>query len=160
VLLIPLGLVPWLWFNHHQTGDWRFFSTAQKLWGYENQAFLTNLWRNVVGTAFEFTQLDFHRYHKSQVDYVTMLVFGGVLVAMWRRRDFPRALTVWSTLLWLVPLASKDLMSFGRYMCVSFPVFMYLTVALPWGVRLPLLAASAAGYYAALVGIIGYAWVG
>ena len=44
-----------------------------------------------------------------KVDYATMVAFAVVLVAMWRARWFPRALTLWSTLLWLAPLASKDL---------------------------------------------------
>jgi hypothetical protein len=79
---------------------------------------------------------------------------------MWRDRRFPRALTLWSTLLWLAPLLSKDLMSFGRYMSVSFPVFMFGALRLRGAGRTVVLVACAAGYLAALYGIMTYAWVG
>ena len=51
-------------------------------------------------------------------------------------------------------------MSFGRYMSVSFPVFMYLALALPRPARVVLVLACAAGYVLALSGIVTYAWVG
>ncbi len=159
-LLVPLGLVPFAVLNHVRTGDWHFFSAASRLWGYENEAVFGNLWRNVVEKAAAFPHMAFHNFHDSQVDYATMVAFAAVLVAMWRARWFPRALTLWSTLLWLAPLASKDLMSFGRYMSVSFPVFMYLALALPRPARVVLVAACAAGYVLALAGIVTYAWVG
>ncbi len=159
-LLVPLGLVPFAYLNLVRTGDWHYFSTVQQLWGYENAALLPNLWRNVVGTGLAFPQLPFHRFHKSQLDYVTMLVFGIVMALMWRERRFPRALTLWSTLLWLAPLASKDLMSFGRYMSVSFPVFLYAAFYLPGAIRTGVIVAFAVGYLVALYGVMTYAWVG
>jgi hypothetical protein len=159
-LLVPLGLVPFMVLNHARTGDWHFFSTAQELWGYENAALLPNLWKNLVGKAIAFPHLPWHRFHSSRLDYLVMLAFGAVLVAMWRDRRFPRALTLWSTLLWLAPLASKDLMSFGRYMSVSFPVFMFAAFRLRGAARTGLLLACAAGYVVALYGIMTYAWVG
>jgi hypothetical protein len=159
-LLVPLGLVPFALLNHVRTGDWHFFSTAQELWGYENAALGANLWKNVVGAALAFPSLPWHRFHKSRLDYLIMLAFGAVLVAMWRDRRFPRALTLWSTLLWVAPLASKDLMSFGRYMSVSFPVFMFAAFRLHGAPRTAVLVACAAGYVVALYGIMTYAWVG
>jgi hypothetical protein len=102
----------------------------------------------------------FHNFHDSQLDYVTMVAFAVVLLAMWRDRRMPRELTLWATLLWLAPLASKDLMSFGRYMSVSFPVFAYLGLVLPRAARVAVLVAFAAGYVVALAGVVTYAWVG
>jgi hypothetical protein len=159
-LLVPLGIVPFAVLNHLRTGDWHFFSTAQQLWGYENVALATNLWKNLIGKALAFPNLPWHRFHSSRLDYLVMLAFGGILVAMWRDRRVPRALTLWSTLLWLAPLVSKDLMSFGRYMSVSFPVFMFAAVHLHGAARTAVLVACAAGYVAALYGIMTYAWVG
>jgi hypothetical protein len=159
-LLVPLGIVPFAVLNHLRTGDWHFFSTAQQLWGYENVALATNLWKNLVGKALAFPGLPWHRFHQSRLDYLVMLAFGGILVAMWRDRRFPRALTLWSTLLWLAPLVSKDLMSFGRYMSVSFPVFMFLALRLRGAARTAILVACGAGYVVALYGIMTYAWVG
>lgn len=158
--LVPLGIVPFAIVNHVRTGDWHYFSAASRLWGYENEAILTNLWRNVVGKAAAFPHMAFHSFHDSQLDYATMIAFAIALVVMWRDRRMPRELTLWSALLWLAPIASKDLMSFGRYMSVSFPVFMYLTLALPRGARAAVLVAFAAGYVAALAGVVTYAWVG
>ncbi len=158
-LLIPLGLLPFAAVNHARTGDWRYFSAASRLWGYENAAVLTNLWRNVVGKAAAFPHMAFHSFHDSQLDYVTMVAFALALVAMWRDRRMPRALALWSTLLWLAPLASKDLMSFGRYMCVSFPVFLYLALVLPRRVRAAVLVAFGIGYVAVLAGVMRYAWI-
>jgi hypothetical protein len=158
-LLVPLGLVPFAVLNYTRTGDWHYFSAASRLWGYENDAVLGNLWRNVAGKAAAFPHMAFHNFHDSQLDYVTMVVFAVTLVVMWCDRRMPRALTLWSTLLWLAPLASKDLMSFGRYMSVSFPVFMYLALVLPRRARTAVLVVFAAGYVAALVGVVTYAWV-
>jgi hypothetical protein len=45
-------------------------------------------------------------------------------------------------------------------MSVSFPVFMYLAIALRPALRVAVLAAFALGYLAALGGIVTYAWVG
>jgi hypothetical protein len=36
-----------------------------------------------------------------------MVAFAAVLVAMWRARWFRARLTLWSTLLWLAPLARR-----------------------------------------------------
>lgn len=158
--LVPLGLVPFAVLSQARTGDWHYFSAASRLWGYQNAAVLPNLWRNVVVKGAAFPHMAFHAFHDSQLDYAIMVAFALVLLAMWRDRRMPRALTLWSALLWIAPLASKDLMSFGRYMSVSFPVFVYLMLVLPRAVRTVVLVAFAAGYVTALAGVVTYAWVG
>lgn len=159
-VLVPLGLVPVVALNYIRTGDWTYFSAASRFWGYENVAVAANVWRNVVEQGVAFPGLAFHQFHHSQVDYVVMLAFAVALAAMWWSRHMPRELVLWSTLLWIAPLASKDLMSFGRYMSVSFPVFMWLALVLPRAAHTAVLVAFAAGYGLALAGIVTWGWVG
>ena len=88
-----------------------------------------------------------------------MLSFAAVIAGMWFDRKFPRELTLWSAVIWIVPLAAKnDLMSFSRYMSVSFPVFLFLGLRAGW-MRFIIIAIYATGYLFALGAIIRYAWL-
>lgn len=156
---IPLGLIPYAWLNHRLMGDWLFFSTVQQSWG-NPASVLQNLWANLIQRGLDLFSMGFHRFHSSQLDYLVMLLFGAAILAMWLDRNYPRELTIWSTLIWIVPLLSKDLMSFSRYMCVSFPVFIFLALKLkPWATR-ALLLVFAGGYWWVLARIIHYEWAG
>jgi hypothetical protein len=160
VSLIPLGFVTFMAVNLARVQDPVFFHTVQYKWRNVTADPLGNLLRNVVERITDFFSLDLHNFHSSQVDVAVMVVVAGILVAMWRDRDFPRELTLWATLLWVVPLVSKDLMSFSRYMCVSFPVFYFLARLRPRWVSVAILVAFCAAYGLALLGVVGYRWVG
>lgn len=157
---IPLGVLPYVYLNWRNVGDPFFFATVQSSWGNMITSLIANAWLNTVIVGKNFMSLGFHRFHSSQLDFLVMLLFGGLLVAMWLNRDFPKHLVLWSTFLWLVPLVSKDLMSFSRYMSASFPVFMYLAIQLKPRALFSLAVIFWAGYFWALARVIHYQWVG
>lgn len=157
---IPLGLLPYLYLNWRNIGNPFFFAVVQSSWGNMITSVLQNVWLNTAIVGKNFMSLGFHRFHSSQLDFVVMLLFGGLIIAMWLNKEFPKHLVLWSTILWLVPLVSKDLMSFSRYMCVSFPVFMYLAIRLRPRVVFALVSIFAAGYFWALARVIHYQWLG
>lgn len=119
-----LGLLPYAFLNYIKTGRWDYFSFILQRWGYESTSFLKNLVDNVVMTGIGFFHLPFFSFHESQLDYVVMLLFALFLLASYTR--LPREWWVFSFLLWFLPLITKDLMSFSRYMSVSFPAFVFL----------------------------------
>jgi len=158
--LIPGGLVTYAAFNLARVGDPVFFHTVQYKWRNVTADPLGNLWRNVVERVSGFFSLDLHSFHSSKLDVVVMVAFACLIVAMWRDSRFPRELTIWAAVLWAVPLVSKDLMSFSRYMAVSFPVFYFLARSRQRWAPVAVLVAFFAGYLIALAGVIGYRWVG
>ena len=159
-LAIPLGVLPYVFLNRRNMGDWLFFSTVQSSWGNAITSISLNLWTNLVSKGIHFFSLQFHRFHSSQLDYVVTILLGIGMIAMWRDREFPRDLTLWAGILWIVPLLSKDLMSVSRYSCSLFPVFMFL--ALKFGPRTLriILAFFTAGYFLALTRVVQYGWLG
>jgi hypothetical protein len=159
-LAIPLGLLPYAWLNWRNVGNPFFFSTVLSSWGYMIKSAFGHFRDNLITTGTDFLSLGFHRFHSSQLDYIVMLLFAVVLVVMWLNREFPKQLTLWSSILWLVPMLSKDLMSFSRYMCVSFPVFLFVGSHSKRWVLYLLLAVFCAGYLWALARVIHYQWLG
>ncbi len=122
--LTPLGLVPYLLFNYFQTGHWNYFSLAELRWGMHSSEFLGNLLNNTLVAGLNFFNLKFLSDHDCQVDYTVMAITLTVLVLSYKR--LPLELWTFSALQWLMPLVLKDLMSFSRYMSISFPLFIYL----------------------------------
>jgi hypothetical protein len=158
--LIPAGLVAYMALNQARVEDPVFFSTVQYKWHTFASNPLGNLLGNTAGKIAKFFTLDFHNFHSSQLDVLVMLAFAALLIAMWRDKSFPRELALWASLLWIMPLVTKDLMSFSRYMCVSFPAFFFLARLERRWVAITVLIAFAATYFVALAGIVGYRWVG
>ena len=159
-LLVPLALLPHLWLNLQNMGDPLYFAHAQAAWAQDTSAWATNLYSNLVLRGLEFTRMPFHSFHRSQVDYAVVILFGAAVAAMARDRSFPREWTLWALLLWAVPLVSKDTMSFSRFMSVSFPTFVYAALKLPRRWAWVLLGVFAFGYLAALDAVVRYVWVG
>lgn len=159
VFAIPFGVVPYMVLNYFKMGNWLFFSTVQQSWGNPTSVF-TNLNANIITRGVHFLSMQFHHFHSSQLDYMMMILFGALTLLLWLDRSFPRQLALWSTTIWIVPLISKDMMSYSRYLCVCFPVFMFLSLRLrPWVLWL-LMVFFAGGYFWALQRIIEYNWLG
>lgn len=159
VLAIPFGVVPYMVLNYFKMGNWLFFSTVQQSWGNPTSA-LYNLKANILTRGLDFFSLQFHHFHSSQLDYLMMILFGAWTLLLWLDKAFPKHLALWSTMIWIVPLISKDMMSYSRYLCVCFPVFMFLSLRLrPWMLGI-LVALFAGGYFWALQRIIEYNWLG
>jgi len=124
VSLVPLGLLPVLLLDYFNTGNWIYFTVAQRRWGHDSLAVFENVLTNVFVTGSHFFSLRLLSDNQCQVDYAVMAVCLMILVLSYRR--LPLELWSFSALVWLAPLMFKDLMSFSRYMSVSFPVFIYL----------------------------------
>jgi hypothetical protein len=124
VCLTPLGLVPYLLINYFNTGHWDYFVLAQRRWGFEGSAFLGNFLNNTLVAGSQFFSLKFLSDHNCQVDYTMMLISLFIVVLSYKR--LPLELWAFSAVQWLVPLLLKDLMSFSRYVSISFPLFIYL----------------------------------
>jgi hypothetical protein len=124
VCLTPLGLAPLLLFDYFNTGHWNYFALAQRRWGFEGSAFLGNFLNNTLVAGSHFFRLKLLSDHDCQVDYTMMLISLAVIVLSYKR--LPLELWTFSALQWLVPLLLKDLMSFSRFVSISFPLFIYL----------------------------------
>jgi hypothetical protein len=121
LLLVPSGLLAFLGYAHLRTGDWLASPRNEVLhwgrhpsWPWETVA--AALQHPVAPTplAWNFWSLN-----------VAMLLLGvgGALWALWR---VPRVYALYSMLMVLVPLASGELNSLGRYYLVIFPLLMVL----------------------------------
>lgn len=159
IFAIPLGVVPYMALNYFKMGNWLFFSTVQQSWGNPTSAF-TNLKANIIARGMDFYSMQFHHFHSSQLDYAMMVLFGALTLLLWLDKTFPKQLALWSATIWIVPLISKDMMSYSRYLCVCFPVFMYLSLRLKSWTLCVLVVLFAAGYFWALQRIIEYNWLG
>jgi len=157
--LAPLGLVPYLVFNYFQTGHWNYFVLAEKRWGFEGSAFLGNLLNNTVVAGLDFFKLKFLSDHQCQLDYIVMVLTLAVLALSYKR--LPLELWTFSAAQWLLPLVLKDLMSFARYMSISFPLFIYLasTLKRKWVFGV-VLGASVAGFLVIDGRMVTWHWVG
>ncbi len=142
VCLTPLGIVPFLLLNYFNTGHWDHFVLSQRRWGNEGSAFLGNFMDNILVQGSKFFSLKLLSDHNCQVDYAIMLISLAVVVLSYKR--LPLELWTFSALQWLVPLLLKDLMSFSRFMSISFPLFIYLA-----GIRRRLVFWALAGCFLA-----------
>ncbi|MBI2021771.1 glycosyltransferase family 39 protein [Candidatus Daviesbacteria bacterium] len=118
---IPLGL--WILFNRFQTSDSFFFKNVLSNW-FSGQLFGTMLIKNII-TVFSFAELPFHGFHASKIDTV-MTVFSAVFLIK-SYQFLPRKLWWASLILLIVPLITKDTMSYSRYAIVVFPLFITLS---------------------------------
>ena len=157
--LAPLGLVPYLLFNYFQTGHWNYFALAQRRWGMQNSGFLGDFLNNTLVAGSNFFSLKFLSDHDCQVDYTVMALTLAVLVLSYKR--LPLELWTFSALQWFIPLLLKDLMSFSRYMSISFPLFIYLalTVKRKWVFGV-VLGAFVAGFLVIDGMMVTWHWVG
>ena len=159
-LIIPTGFLLYLCFGYIQTGDWNFYSTAVKSgWGTDFSMTKAHILNKLI-LILRFFSLPLHTFHASKIDTLLLLFFLVAISLMWLDRKFPRELTLWSTVLWIAPfLATTDLMSYSRYVIVSFPVFLFLGLRRGW-IKYLLIVFFAVGYFYGLRAVIRYDWVG
>jgi hypothetical protein len=122
--LVPLGLASYAFFNRWNTGYWDYFSRALGRWGYQSTEVFDNALTNIFVTGSRLFRLKLFTYGECVVEYAVMVIFLALIVLSYRR--LPLELWSFSLLVWLAPIISKDLVSFSRYMSVSFPMFIYL----------------------------------
>jgi hypothetical protein len=134
-VMMPSGFLAYVFFIYLRTGYWNFYSEVlKKIWGgVADLSLIGGHIANHVFSVIDFFSHPLHSFHFSKIETFMMVFFGVVLAAMWSNRKFPRELTLWATLIWFVPLAVKgDLMSYSRYVSVSFPVFLFLGLRTGW----------------------------
>jgi hypothetical protein len=127
---LAVGVVPLaahMSFCAAKAGDPFYFSTASAWWGYDQLEPLQNLWHNTVESFRDFRNMPWHGTHRSQVDFM-VLALSCVLVAV-GLRILPAPYTAYAAVTIVVPLVTKDLMSFSRYAVTAWPLF-YLPVVL------------------------------
>lgn len=160
VAAIPPGL--YILLNAVKTGNPLHFCEATGWWGYNQGTLGENLINNVYHTLSHFDQLPWHQFHSSQLDYVVLVVCISMLLI--GLRLIPAHYSVYAAAVILVPLLTKDLMSFSRYAVVAWPIFYVIPVVLRdrarrWvcGVLTLILLVGQFGNIAAFV---NWVWVG
>jgi hypothetical protein len=145
-----------------RTGSWTYFREAIAAWGYAPGEPLQNLARNTVGALLAFPRLEAHAFHSSKVDVLVMVVMIAALFASTAR--LPAHWSVYLGTTVLVPLLSKDLMSYGRYAVAAWPAFVLPALVVRgrhrrWALPL-LLALFLAGRLLLVRRLVAWEWVG
>lgn len=112
----------WLLLNKARTGNPFFFRSAIGWWGYEGRLSFANLWNTMSGKFEHFSSMSWHSFHDSQLDFIVFLLAIVLLVIAFR--TLPLHYSLFAVTVIAVPLLSKDLMSFSRYVVVAWPLWL------------------------------------
>jgi hypothetical protein len=149
---------------HQRTGDALFFNQVTKGWGAAQG--LGSPWQHLVANTWDtlhaFGELPWHEYHRSKLDF---LVLCASLLALWAgARVLPLPWLALAAALLLIPLLTKDLMSFTRYALVAWPLFCVPPLLLQPRIRAWTLSALALAFTLAQMSnaaaIVRWEWVG
>ena len=126
ILLVPLGLIAYMIYSWHMTGNLFAFKDVQGAWGRQLAFFLKPLWRFLaepytIAVPWNFMMLSF-----------AVAVLGFVSV-YWlaRRREWSLALYQLFSL--IMPLSTGTFLSFTRFASVFFPMFIALAFSVTPG---------------------------
>jgi hypothetical protein len=119
LLVIPVGLLAYMFYSWSMTGNLWAFKDAQAGWSRQTGFFLTPLFNYVLNAAevavpWNFLSLNFA---------AAVLTFVCVYLLI-RRREW--SLAVYAFLTIVIPLSSNTLQSVGRYTIVIFPIYIAL----------------------------------
>jgi hypothetical protein len=117
---IPFGL--WLYFCFVQTGNALFWYSVQSVW-FQSSSIVFPLLHNLT-SLFSFWKLPFHSWHESKID--TFVAVSAVTILLVSKKYLKPQLWWVSFFLVVMPLLTKDTMSYSRYQIVSFPLFIFL----------------------------------
>lgn len=122
IIYLFLAFTPyicWMFFNYLQTGDPIFFASVRSSWNSPGFYLIRNIF-----TILDFPNQEFHRFHSSKLDILTIFGVGLILYLSKGRLDF----RLWfiAATCWIVPLLVTDTMSYTKYQIISFPIFIYL----------------------------------
>ena len=159
--LPPIAYLGFLW---KRTGDPLFFNVVTKGWG--GAQGLESPWRNLVHNTWEtlraFDAMPWHAFHRSQLDFLVLVV--ALLLLAIGARVLPLHQWLLAAGLLAIPLVTKDLMSFGRYAVVAWPLACVPVLAVREELRrwvvwslAPLLVI---GQMAAAARFVNWEWVG
>jgi Gpi18-like mannosyltransferase len=157
----PVAFVTYL---QQKIGDPLIVNAVIKGWSgnYGFESPLTNLVQNTWGTFLNFSSLPWHAYNRSQLDFLVLLVSLALLVLGVRR--LPPHHVLFAAGVLAIPLLTHDLMSFGRYALVAWPLASVpLLVVAPryrrW-LLWTLLPAMLVGQLGLVARFVNWQWVG
>ncbi len=107
---------------------------------------------------FNFFSLPLHSFHVSKIDTLTVIL-AGIILFISRNKLRPEFWWI-SFILWIVPLITKDTMSYTRYQIVSFPLFLYLAQNIRGFGYALLLCVFCLGLFFISLFFVNWYWVG
>lgn len=122
LLLIPLGLLPFMLYLFHITGNAFAFVGIQKAWGVRSGFFLTPLF-NYLASVYDVSLL----WNFRTLNFASAIAALACGCWLLKRREWALALYTFVSV--IVPLSTSTLESMSRYVLVVFPVFIMLAVA-------------------------------
>lgn len=160
LVIISLGIstfpfLGWLAFCFVNTGSPVYWMTVQSNWGYPSFPF--SLFWNIF-VIFNFFSLPLHSFHVSRIDVLTVIIVG-ILLFISRKKMRPEFWWI-IFILWVVPLITRDIMSYTRYQIVSFPLFFYLAQKLRGRGYVYVLSVFCLGLFLLSIYFVNWYWVG
>lgn len=122
--LIPFAF--WAVFNYIEKDNALFFWQTQGNW-FNSKNILSPIQTNIFNLKNYFS-LPFHSFHRSQIDVSVAIV--AIFILFTSRKLLPSIFWWLSIVLLALPLLIKDTMSYGRYVSVVFPLFIYIAYIL------------------------------
>lgn len=119
LLIIPLGLLAYMFYSWHMTGNPWAFKDAQTGWGRQSSLFLTPLLNYVINAKEVAVPWNFQLLNFA----AAVLTFVCVYLLI-RRREWSLALYALLTI--VIPLSTNSLQSIARYTVVIFPIYIAL----------------------------------
>jgi Gpi18-like mannosyltransferase len=136
-LLSLLLFLTWLYYCYLNAGNPFFWNTIQSVW-YKSPSIGITFLHNIE-TYLSFYSLPLHDQRASKIDTGMIVI---VLLFLILGKKFLKPQLWWiSFIIWLVPLLTRDTMSFTRYQIISFPLFIYLASLLK-GVKFGIVSAA------------------
>lgn len=155
LIISLLPFLGWLMFCYINTGSSIYWMTVQSHWEYPR--FPISLFWNIF-IIFNFFSLPIHSFHASKIDMLTV-IFVGILLFFSRKKLRPELWWI-SFILWVVPLITRDTMSFTRYQIVSFPLFLYLAQKLHGRKYIFLLSLFCLSLFFLSLFFVNWYWIG
>lgn len=155
LVISVMPFLGWLAFCYINTGSPIYWITVQSNWNYPR--FPISLFWNIF-VIFNFFSLPIHSFHVSKIDILTV-IFVGILLFFSKKKLRPEFWWI-SFILWIVPLITRDTMSFARYQIVSFPLFLFLTQKLKGFRYALLLFVFCLGLFFISLYFVNWYWVG
>jgi hypothetical protein len=122
LLLVPLGLLAFMFYLRETTGDALAFLKVQAAWGHRAGFFLRPLFDYLMNPLEVSVRWDFRLLNFAAA--LTALVCGLILL---KRRQW--SLATYTLICVIAPLSSMTLQSMSRYFLTIFPAFIILALA-------------------------------
>lgn len=117
IILIPLGIVPFLLFLNFKFNDFLFFQKIQKYWGREFDWVWNTIYRYIKEIVFN---INFF----AVFDLLTLMIVFCLVVYLWMKVD--KSYSIWVAIGILIPALTGTFASINRYSLVLFPIFIAL----------------------------------